>query len=96
MPVRRDLSEVLSRQQVFEGVRQVVAEQSGLPRESILERHVLVDELGYDSLMMVETMMELEEEFEISVPDDVGERVRTVGDIVDGVVKLLAAEGRSQ
>jgi acyl carrier protein len=48
----------------------------------------LVDDLGFDSLTMVETALEIDEEFDVSVPDEMMETVRTVGDIVDGILQL--------
>ena len=57
--------------------------------EKILERHALVEDLGCDSLLLVEIAMEAEEQFGIPVPDEFLERIRTVGDVADGVLELL-------
>ena len=51
----------------------------------------LFNDLGYDSLDIVEATMEVEEHFNITVPDDQAEPIRTVGSIVDGVMRLLTA-----
>lgn len=55
----------------------------------------LRDDLGADSLVMVELVMELEDEFDLSIPDAEYERLRTVGDVVRYVRRLrdLSAEG---
>lgn len=80
---------VASREQVLEGVKEVVGEQMGIAADRIRAEDLLENDLGCDSLDQVEIMMEVEEHFGISVPDDVGDRVRTIGDVVDGVLELL-------
>jgi acyl carrier protein len=60
-----------------------------MPPEQIEETHTLLADLGCDSLDIIEITMEVEEHFDISVPDDQEQDVRTVGDIVDGVLRLL-------
>jgi acyl carrier protein len=91
MPVQNSLSGEASpsRNHVFEDVKQIVAEYSDLAPDKIAEDSALVADLGCDSLDIVEITMEVEEHFDVSVPDDVGERIRTVGDIADGVLQLL-------
>ena len=48
----------------------------------------LIDDLGMDSLDFIEFIMELETEFEISIPDDLAENIETIQDVVDLVTKL--------
>ncbi|MCX7426479.1 MAG: phosphopantetheine-binding protein [Planctomycetia bacterium] len=60
-----------------------------MPPEQIEETHALLADLGSDSLDIIEITMEVEEHFDISVPDDQEQDVRTVRDIVDGVLRLL-------
>lgn len=79
-----------SREAIVEGVKQVVAEQISIPAKDIRETSELEAELGCDSLDLVEITMEIEEHFGIDVPDEVHEKIRTVGDIADGVERLLA------
>ncbi len=78
-----------SRAQVLEEVKQLVAEQVALPTGEIREEHDLIADLGYDSLDVVELAMELEEHFNITVPDSMSEQARTVGQITDGVTQLI-------
>jgi acyl carrier protein len=59
----------------------LVAEESDTPRET-LDRETRLIEIG-DSLTRVETVMTLEDEFEISLPDDQVDTVRTLGDLID-------------
>jgi acyl carrier protein len=91
MPVRTDLSSetVSTRPAVLEQVKRIVAEFAAIPPEQIQETHALIADLGCDSLDIVEITMEVEEHFDISVPDDQEQDVRTVGDIADGVMRLL-------
>lgn len=81
------------RADVLENVAQIVAEQLGMAAERIQESDTL-ESLGCDSLDIVEISMNLEERFDISVPDEFGEQVRTVGEVTDGVLQLLAASER--
>jgi acyl carrier protein len=85
-------STVPSREQVLAEVRRIVAQFAAMPADEIEERHALYADLGYDSLDDVETIMELEEHFDISIPEGQETSIKTVGDIVDGVVRLLASE----
>ena len=78
-----------SRDSILNDVRRIVAEQVGVPAEQIRETDELENDLGCDSLTQIEITMELEEQFDIQVSDEVMEKVRTVGDVVDGVVTIL-------
>ena len=78
-----------SRQKVLEDVKRIVAEFATMPPEQIQETHALITDLGCDSLDIVEITMEVEEHFDISVPDDQEQNIRTVGDMADGVLRLL-------
>jgi acyl carrier protein len=78
-----------SREQVLEEVKQLVAEQIGRPANEVREEHDLIADLDYDSLDVVELAMELEEHFDVTVPDTMSEEARTVGQIADGVVQLI-------
>jgi acyl carrier protein len=79
------------RDRVLEDVKAIAGEQVGIAVEAIRESSDLENDLGFDSLDKVETVMEVEEHFGIDVPDEVADGVRTIGDIVDGVMRLLAA-----
>ncbi|MHB1034906.1 MAG: acyl carrier protein [Pirellulales bacterium] len=91
MPVNTNLphQSVPTRESVLEDVKRIVAEFASIPAEQIQETHDLIGDLGCDSLDMVEITMEVEEHFDVSVPDDVAQDIHTVGDIVDGVLRLL-------
>jgi acyl carrier protein len=68
---------------VEERVIEIVSEQMGVPKEQITRETSFVNDLGADSLDVVELTMELEEEFDITIPDDKAEEIQTVGQAVD-------------
>jgi acyl carrier protein len=93
MPTKSSVSDTaaLSRQRVLEEVKTIAGEQVGIAVENIRETSDLENDLGFDSLDKVETLMEVEEHFGIDVPDAVADEARTIRDIVDGVMRLLDA-----
>lgn len=68
---------------IFEKVQEKVAEQLGVDAEEVLLESSFIDDLGADSLDIVELLMALEEEFDIEIPDEEAEKLSTVGDVVD-------------
>jgi acyl carrier protein len=72
---------------VKERVIDIVAEQLGVNKEQITPETSFVNDLGADSLDVVELVMELEEEFDINIPDDAAEKITTVGQAVDYIEK---------
>ena len=64
-----------------ERVYALVGEQLGVEKESLVPEANLLDDLGADSLDVVELVMAIEEEFAIEVPDADAENIRTLGDI---------------
>lgn len=81
-----------SREQVLREVIQIVSESCGLAPEEIRESHTLLHDVPWDSLDIVECAMEIEEHFGIAVPDDLMDSAKTVGDIADGVLTLMAQQ----
>jgi acyl carrier protein len=72
---------------VFENVKKIIAEQLGVEESEINLESSLVDDLGADSLDVVELIMALEEEFSLEIPDEDAEKIGTVGQIVDYINK---------
>lgn len=68
---------------VFDKVKGIIAEQLGLEADEIKIESSFVDDLGADSLDIVELIMALEEEFDIEIPDEDAEKISIVGDIVE-------------
>lgn len=67
---------------VQERVIEIVAEQLGADKEKVNIDTNFVNDLGADSLDTVELVMELEEEFDINIPDDAAEKIQTIGEAV--------------
>ncbi len=67
----------------FEKVKRVLAEQLGVDESIITPDSSFVDDLGADSLDIVELIMGLETEFDIEIPDEDAEKIDTVGDAVE-------------
>lgn len=68
---------------VFDRVKKIIADQLGLDENTITMDSLFVDDLGADSLDVVELIMALEEEFDIEIPDEDAEKVTKVGDVVE-------------
>jgi acyl carrier protein len=69
---------------VFERVKEVISEQLGIEDlESITMETTFLDDLGADSLDVVELIMALEEEFDMEIPEAEAEKIITVGDVVE-------------
>lgn len=62
-------------------VKKIIEEQLGVEGDRIKEEASFIDDLGADSLDIVELVMAMEEEFEIEIPDEDAEKLRTVGDV---------------
>lgn len=67
---------------VFETIRGIICDQLDLDEDSVTMESNLKDDLGADSLDLVDLVMSLEDEYEIEVPDSAVEDVKTIGDIV--------------
>ncbi len=74
---------------VEQRVIDIVAEQLGVEKEKITRDSNFVNDLGADSLDTVELVMELEEEFEINIPDDQADKIQTVGEAIDHIEQTV-------
>jgi len=70
-------------EEVFEKVKGIIVEQLGTAESAVSMEASFIDDLGADSLDIVELIMALEEEFDIEIPDADAEKVVTVGDVVE-------------
>jgi acyl carrier protein len=73
--------------EITEKVKQIIAEQLGVEEAEVTSSASFVDDLGADSLDTVELVMALEEQFDIEIPDDAAEKIRTVQDAIDYIDK---------
>ena len=67
---------------VFEKVKSIIIEQLDVEEDKVTMDAVIQDDLGADSLDIVDLVMAFEEEFDVEIPDDQVENIKTVGDIV--------------
>ena len=77
-------------EEVFEKVKGIIVEQLGVSETSVNMESSFIDDLGADSLDIVELIMALEEAFDIEIPDADAEKVVTVGDVVDYIKDHIA------
>ena len=73
---------------ILEKVQEVVAEQLGISQDTIKLESNILEDLGADSLDVIEMLMTLEEEYGITIPDEQISQVKTIGQIVDLIEKL--------
>ena len=67
---------------VFEKVRDILVDQLDVEEEKVTMEASVTEDLGADSLDFVDLVMSLEEKFDVEIPDDQVENIKTVGDIV--------------
>jgi acyl carrier protein len=73
--------------EITEKVKQIIAEQLGVEEAEVTPSASFIDDLGADSLDTVELVMALEENFDIEIPDEDAEKIRTVQDAIDYIEK---------
>jgi len=72
---------------VEEKIKKIICEQLDVAEKDVVPEASFVDDLGADSLDQVELIMAMEEEFDISIPDEDAEKIGTVQDAVDYIKK---------
>jgi acyl carrier protein len=72
-----------------ERVIEIVCENLGVSKEQVTRQTSFQEDVGADSLDIVELVMELEEEFEITIPDEQAEKIKTVGEAIDYIEREL-------
>ena len=70
---------------VFDKVKKIIVDQLDVEEDKVTEAASITDDLGADSLDVVDLVMSFEEEFDIEIPDDQVEKIKTVG----GIVKFI-------
>ena len=71
-----------NRMESMDRIKKIIVDQLGVDESKITENSSFVDDLGADSLDIVELIMAFEEEFDIEIPDEDAEKMKTVGDAV--------------
>ncbi len=67
---------------IQERVKNIICDQLAVESEKVTDTASFIDDLGADSLDIVELVMTMEEEFELDIPDEDAEKMKTVGDVV--------------
>ena len=81
------MADVKAKANVAEKVKQIVSEQLGVDEAEVTPTASFVDDLGADSLDTVELVMAFEEAFDIEIPDEEAEKIRTVQDAIAYIEK---------
>ncbi|MTK14121.1 MAG: acyl carrier protein [Clostridiaceae bacterium] len=68
---------------MFDKIKNLISEQLGIDAEEVTMESSFVDDLGADSLDIVELIMALETEFDLEIPDEDAEKITTVSDVVE-------------
>jgi len=74
-----------------ERVTDIIVEHLNVSREEVVPEASFVDDLGADSLDIVELVMAMEEEFDVEIPDDDAEKIQTIGDAIAYLKEKLEA-----
>jgi len=78
-----------SRQEIEKDLKSILVNQLNVHEEHLTTEASFLDDLGCDSLDLVEIYMVIEDEFKISIEDHVAEKIRTYGELVDVIDKLV-------
>ncbi len=82
----------MERSEILEKVRRMVAEKLGIGLDDVREDANIIEDLGADSLDIVDIIMYVEDTFGIRVEDEELEKIKTLKDIVDGIAQKLEGE----
>ena len=77
---------------MVEKVKDIIAEELGVEREKLTDGASFMEDLGADSLDIVELVMAFEKEFDIDIPDEEAEKLRTVGDALGYLQEKMGAK----
>jgi acyl carrier protein len=83
LPQNYDLGKGTNMSETADRVKKIVVEHLGVEAEKVTEEASFIDDLGADSLDIVELVMAFEEEFGVEIPDDAAEKISTVKDAID-------------
>ena len=76
--------------EIFDKVREIIVEQLGIKPEEVTMEASFQEDLGADSLDIVELIMAFEEEFDLKIPDEDAETIDTVGDAIEYIKRALS------
>jgi len=90
------VSDDLDSKAIEEKVIDIISEQMGAEKSEITRETSFVNDLNADSLDTVELVMEFEDEFDMSIPDEEAEKIQTVGAAIDYVAKVIQEKKQSE
>ncbi len=77
---------------IFDKIKEIIIEQLGVEEDVVTAEASIQDDLGADSLDIVDLIQTIEDEYDLSIPDEAVEEIKTVGDIVSYIEKNTDAE----
>ena len=90
------MSSDINIQEIEAKVIEIVSEQMGVDKSEITRDTSFINDLNADSLDTVELVMEFEDEFDMSIPDEEVEKIQTVGAAIDYIVEIVKSQGQDQ
>ncbi|RME03541.1 MAG: acyl carrier protein [Planctomycetota bacterium] len=79
--------------EVREKALKIISNRLGVPVEKLKPENEFMKDLGADSLEIVDLVMEFEDEFEITIPDEVAQKIRTVGQAIEHIEQAVKEKG---
>jgi len=90
------VSSDINLEEVEAKIIEIVSEQMGVDKSEITRDTSFINDLNADSLDTVELVMEFEDEFDMSIPDEEAEKIQTVGAAIDYIVQIVKNQGSGQ
>lgn len=90
------MSSDINLEEVEAKVIEIVSEQMGVDKSEITRDTSFINDLNADSLDTVELVMEFEDEFDMSIPDEEAEKIQTVGAAIDYIVQIVKSQESGQ
>ena len=81
------------RSEIAERIIEIVAEKMDKPKDEISEAKSFINDLGADSLDTVELMMDIEDEFDLSIPEEEAQKIQTIADAINYVAEHAGDSG---
>jgi len=85
-------AEQLDVQEIENKVTEIISEQMGVDKSEITRETSFINDLNADSLDTVELVMEFEDEFDLSIPDEEAEKIQTVGAAIDYIINVTRSK----
>ncbi len=79
----------MDRNEILKKIKDIAVEELGVSPEKVTEEARFIEDLGADSIGVMELVMKMEEEFGLQIPDEDIEKLRTVDDVIDYILKKL-------